>query len=183
MAFDCKDIYRENCFSLTIEADLVRVHEVYGYEPKATDKELAPEIVERSMITRRAWDAIAPDLAHELNRRLKQLGKRAGRWKKGVNGVQRLLGKEMLVLVWAVELATYDQIPTAIRSWSGLKPEERWWLYTMTAAATGAAEQRGEGWRAALHSALCVEPVRHISRDKTHLPSRSLVTLTTNDRT
>ena len=37
----------------------------------------------------------------------------------------------------------------------GLKPEERWWLYTMTAAATGLAHQTGMGWRAALRQALC----------------------------
>jgi Protein of unknown function (DUF3780) len=36
-----------------------------------------------------------------------------------------------------------------------LKPEERWWLYTMTAAATGLAHQAGMGWRDALRRALC----------------------------
>ena len=35
------------------------------------------------------------------------------------------------------------------------EPEERWWLYTMTAAATGLAHQTGMGWRGALRQALC----------------------------
>jgi hypothetical protein len=42
----------------------------------------------------------------------------------------------------------------AVRNWLGLKPEERWWLHTMTAAATGYASQEGRGWRNALHYAL-----------------------------
>src|ERR1019366_4206904 len=46
-------------------------------------------------------------------------------------------------------------IAVAIRNWLGLKPEERWWLYTMTAAATGLAHQQGLGWRGALRQALC----------------------------
>ena len=50
--------------------------------------------------------------------------------------MQRLFGKELLVLLWAVEApdVTPEEIAVAIRNWLGLKPEERWWLYTMTAA-------------------------------------------------
>ena len=71
--------------------------------------------------------------------------------------MQRLFGKELLVLLWAVELpdVTPEEIAVAIRNWHGLKPEERWWLYTMTAAATGLAHQSGMGWRGALRQALC----------------------------
>ena len=50
---------------------------------------------------------------------------------------------------------TPEEIAVAIRNWLGLKPEERWWLYTMTAAATGLAHQQGMGWRGALRQALC----------------------------
>ena len=66
--------------------------------------------------------------------------------------MQRLFGKELLVLLWAVELPDVkpEEIAVAIRNWHGLKPEERWWLYTMTAAATGLAHQAGMGWRGAL---------------------------------
>ena len=71
--------------------------------------------------------------------------------------MQRLFGKELLVLLWAVELPDVkpEEIAVAIRNWLGLKPEERWWLYTMTAAATGLAHQVGMGWRGALRQALC----------------------------
>ena len=75
----------------------------------------------------------------------------------GNNGVQRLLGKELLVLAWAVEHpdVVEERVGVAVRNWLGLKPEERWWLYTMTAASTGFAHQVGLGWRDALRSALC----------------------------
>ena len=41
-------------------------------------------------------------------------------------------------------------VPTAIANWQGLSPEERWWLYTMTAAATGHFQLgRNRVWRKA----------------------------------
>jgi hypothetical protein len=41
-----------------------------------------------------------------------------------------------------------------------LKPEERWWLFTITNAATGhAVNGRGKGWRRALRYALTENPV------------------------
>ena len=71
--------------------------------------------------------------------------------------MQRLFGKELLVLLWAIEQSDVspEEIAVGIRNWLGLKPEERWWLYTMTAAATGLAHQAGMGWRDALRRALC----------------------------
>src|SRR5699024_1442973 len=69
--------------------------------------------------------------------------------------VQRLLGKELTLLAWAIEEADPALIPTAIRNWLGLAPEERWWLFTMTNAATGhALTGRGKGWRQAVRFAL-----------------------------
>ena len=92
----------------------------------------------------------------EFNRRLKAEGKKAGRWLTGPNGVQRLLGKELLVLVWSIEQDEVGEEVTlvAVRNWLDLKPEERWWLYTMTVAVTGYASQKGLGWRHALRHAL-----------------------------
>ncbi len=53
------------------------------------------------------------------------------------------LGKELCILCWAVEDASPDDIPNALRNWEALAPEERWWLYTMTVATTGQAMQKG----------------------------------------
>jgi len=48
----------------------------------------------------------------------------------------------------------------AVHNWLGLVPEERWWLYTMTNAATGhAVNGRNKGWRKAVRFALTENPV------------------------
>lgn len=85
------------------------------------------------------------------------------RWTTGRNLVERLLGKELLVLAWAVERAKPEAIPNAIRNWRGLRPEERWWLYTMTAAATGGVDHGNIGWRKALRYALTENPLTELS--------------------
>jgi hypothetical protein len=41
----------------------------------------------------------------------------------------------------------------------GLRPEERWWLFTVTAAATGFPEHADIGWRKALRFALTENPL------------------------
>jgi hypothetical protein len=158
--FDCADIYREHAFlvRLTKGRDAkAQVFEVFGQAPAARDSVWAPETVLRCEIARDTWDAVAPEVRAEFNRRLKTEDKPAGRWGADETAVQRLLGKELLVLLWAVEQGdvSAEEIAVAIRNWLGLKPEERWWLYTMTAAATGLAHQAGLGWRGALRRALC----------------------------
>jgi hypothetical protein len=80
-----------------------------------------------------------------------------------VNKIERLLGKELLVLAWAVEGANPDTVPNAIRNWIGLRPEERWWLYTVTAAATGGTEHAEIGWRKALRFALTENPLAEVA--------------------
>jgi len=51
-------------------------------------------------------------------------------------------------------------IPMVIRNWLGLAQEKRWWLYTMTNAATGhAIYGRNKGWRKAVRFALTENPI------------------------
>ena len=78
-------------------------------------------------------------------------------------GIERLLGKELLVLTWAVQSANPETVPNAIRNWIGLRPEERWWLYTVTAAATGGPEHSDIGWRKALRFALTENPLAEVA--------------------
>ncbi|MBA2492459.1 MAG: DUF3780 domain-containing protein [Gammaproteobacteria bacterium] len=114
----------------------------------------------RSILARPKWGAIADELRVAFNRRLKAQGIKAGRWKTGINPVSRLLGKELTLLAWGIEEADPALIATAIKNWQGLVPEERWWLFTMTAAATGhAVHGRGHGWRKAIRYALTENPV------------------------
>ena len=120
----------------------------------------------RVILPRAKWDAIADEVRVELNKRLKQQGVKTGSWKTGTNPVSRLLGKELTLLAWAIEEADPALIPAAIRNWQGLVPEERWWLYTMTCAATGHAVQgRGRGWRKAVRFALTENPVSDLHHE------------------
>ncbi len=104
------------------------------------------------------WSLIADALSKELKDRLKEKNYKSGGWKIGQTPVQRLLGKEMVLLTWAIEDSDPRVIPDAIKNWLGLKPEERWWLYTMTNASTGEAHTKF-GWRKAIRFALTENPV------------------------
>lgn len=158
--FDCSDIYREHAYLVRLtkgKSAKAQVFEVFGRPPEPGEKEWAPETILRCELPRATWDAVSGEVRAEFNRRLKADDKPAGRWGADDTAVQRLLGKELLVLLWAIEQenVTEEETAVAIRNWLGLKPEERWWLYTMTAAATGFAHQAGMGWRNALRDALC----------------------------
>ena len=114
----------------------------------------------RVILARAKWDAIADELRTQFNLRLKRMGQKSGAWRSGPNLVRRELGKELTLLAWAIEEADPALIRTALVNWSGLVPEERWWLYTQTAAATGhGINDRGRGWRKAVRYALTENPV------------------------
>jgi hypothetical protein len=114
----------------------------------------------RVLLARSKWDGIAEEMRASFNQRLKKAGKKTGAWKAGQNFVRRELGKELVLLAWAIEEADPALISNAVANWKGLVPEERWWLYTQTAAATGhGINDRGRGWRKALRYALTENPV------------------------
>ncbi|MEA3435303.1 MAG: DUF3780 domain-containing protein, partial [Thermodesulfobacteriota bacterium] len=101
------------------------------------------------ILKRFMWDDIAEETKAEFNRRLRTYGIKPGKWKKkGQVHLERTLGKELVLLAWAIEECDPVLISTAVRNWLGLAPEERWWLYTMTNASTGhALNDRNKGWR------------------------------------
>jgi hypothetical protein len=106
------------------------------------------------------WEPIADAVKAEFNQRLRKQDLPAGQWKKGRVPLSRLFGKELVLLCWAIEDADPALIPTAVRNWTGLTPEERWWLFTMTNAATGhAVAGRDRGWRRAVRFALTENPL------------------------
>lgn len=114
----------------------------------------------RVRLARTKWDAIADEVRAQFNRRLRQMGRKPGSWQAGINLVRREIGKELVLLAWAIEDADPALIPAALANWKGLEPEERWWLYTQTAAATGhGLNDKGRGWRKAVRYALTENPV------------------------
>lgn len=111
-------------------------------------------IIERVVLERTRWTAIRSEIQRAFNVRLKEHHLRVSAWKVGDNPVDRLLGKELCVLAWAVEGMAPENIPIAVRNWLALRPEERWWLFGMTAMSTGSVHDCNKGWRLALRHAL-----------------------------
>mgnify|MGYP000982564393 CR=1 FL=1 len=109
------------------------------------------------------WKLIEDALKDEFNSRLRKDRLPLGKWHIGQVPVQRLFGKEMVLLAWAIEDSDPSVIPTAIKNWMGLSPEERWWLFTMTNAATGGLKDKW-GWRKAVKYALTENPVEETYR-------------------
>ncbi|MBS0576832.1 MAG: DUF3780 domain-containing protein [Proteobacteria bacterium] len=128
----------------------VRISEHLGLQAATSDS----AVIDRVLLDRSRWSAIRAEVQRAFNARLAAHGLKLGAWKPGDNAVDRLLGKELCVLAWAVEQMDADKMPVAVRNWLALRPEERWWLFGMTAMSTGGPLDAGKGWRAALQHAL-----------------------------
>jgi len=167
----------EHHFRVTIPAkkdERVYISEHFSVEDTAERLELnialgAEDAKLRVILPRMKWDEIAEPTQLEFNQRLRQMNLKPGKWRVGSTPVSRLLGKELVLLAWAIEDADPALIPAAVLNWLGLASEERWWLYTMTNAATGhAITGRNKGWRKAVRYALTENPVSE------HRPRRAL---------
>ena len=136
--------------------ELVQIYERYGWT-NGKRQILGDSDVLRLELSRQKWNLVSSDLTTEFNIDLKQQYLKIGKFIIGGTPVERLLGKEMMVLLWGIEHIgdmELSIISTAIRNWKGLMQEERWWLYTMTNAATGHMHDT-RGWRTALRCILC----------------------------
>lgn len=125
----------------------------------------------RVRLARPKWNQISDIVRAEFNARLKKIGRKPGRWKVGSNLLVRPLGKELTLLAWSVEDADPALVPNAIANWLGLAAEERWWLYTMTAASAGnAITDRSKGWRKAVRFALAESQAQGRVRHEPTIP-------------
>jgi hypothetical protein len=152
--FGAPDAFGAHRFRVEIPAgrnEPVVIVEDYGYRGLEGG---IPRDERRVVLTRPAWSGIADAARREFNARLKAAKVTTGRWHTGANLVDRLLGKELCVLAWAAEPASEEQIPIICNKWAALRPEERWWLFAMTAAEAGLPEDTQRGWRRALFLAL-----------------------------
>jgi hypothetical protein len=152
--FGAPDKFGAHIFRVEIPAaknESVRIVEDYGYRGQEAG---IPRDEERVMLSRPVWSGIADISRREFNDRLRAAKIPVGRWHSGTNLVDRLLGKELCVLAWAAETANDDQVAVIRSKWAALRPEERWWLFSMTVAEAGLPEDTQRGWRRALFVAL-----------------------------
>jgi Protein of unknown function (DUF3780) len=134
----------------TGNAGKVQISEYLGLQ--TLSDEMA--VLDRVLLDRPRWAAIRAEVQRAFNARLSEHNLKPSAWKIGENPVDRLLGKELCVLAWAVEQMDPEKIPVAVRNWLALRPEERWWLFGMTAMSTGGLKDFGKGWRIGLQHAL-----------------------------
>jgi hypothetical protein len=176
--FGAPDKFGAHLFRVEIPAARnvpVLIIEDYGYRGLEGG---IPREEERVVLERPNWSAIADIARREFNGRLKTAKLLTGRWHTGTNLVDRLLDKELCVLAWAAETASEDQLPIVCSKWAALRPEERWWLFSMTVAEAGLPEDTQRGWRRALFCALSdgVKPAtgrkrrRPVEQDMFRLP-------------
>lgn len=145
----------------------VKVFELATYDEELTEEGLeqrfiGQDVLGKARLTHKRWAEVQGPLRAEFAQRLRALGqrKRPG-WQVGINRLHHHLGKELTVLAWAIEEVGGSHLDLAVHNWRALRPEERWWLYTMTNAATGHPERgRGVGWRRALRYALAESPAQ-----------------------
>ncbi|WP_414150647.1 DUF3780 domain-containing protein [Acetobacterium carbinolicum] len=140
-----------------LNTETVQVFERFNWT-EAEEQKMEKSDILRIEISKHKWNKISADLTTEFNSRLKKDKIKMGKFSVGGTAVEKLFGKELMVLLWSIEDCDPSVIPTAIRNWKGLMPEERWWLYTMTNASTGHIKDK-KGWRIALRYALCENPI------------------------
>jgi Protein of unknown function (DUF3780) len=151
--FGASAAFGAHVFKVTIppgRAGDVVVTEEYGY---LAGLEGTPDHETRAILPRGKWGKLADATRKDFNARLRSTRVPPSTWKPQANLIDRMLGKELCVLMWAAEHGSEDQLEAICSTWTALRPEERWWLYAMTAAKGGLAEDSERGWRKALYYA------------------------------
>jgi len=131
--------------------EAVLIYEDYGFDGDE-DRRETKEC--RVVLARELWTRIRDEARRDFNTRLKAKKLSVGSWNTGIVKLDRFLGRELCVLTWAAEHATPEECGIIAQKWLALRPEERWWLYTKTAAEAGNATQTTRGWRKALYCSL-----------------------------
>ncbi|MER2626391.1 MAG: DUF3780 domain-containing protein [Accumulibacter sp.] len=117
--------------------------------------ERGPRRTELAEISGTTWRKLSAravrELAQDMNADELE-GKKAPSLKTGTNRLSPLVGRELALLLWALqEDGAPDQLEAILHGWRELAREERWWLYAKAAAH---GQQTGTGWRRALFHAL-----------------------------
>jgi hypothetical protein len=148
--------------------DPVLVIEDYGF---LGGRDGIPDQEPRARIARSVWNAVRDAIKREFNTRLRAQKLPAGQWTSGDTALDRLLGKELCVLAWAMEDAAPDVAERVTHAWAALRPEERWWLFGTTVLHGGRPDDRHVGWRQALRVAFQDDVT---SRTRARRPAESI---------
>jgi len=143
--------------------------------------ERGPRRTELAEISGATWRKVSARAVRELVQDMNAdelEGKKAPSLKTGTNRLSPLVGRELAMLLWALqEEGAPDQIEAILHGWRELAREERWWLYAKAAAH---GQQTGTGWRRALFHALsesaesrAVPPAEKKSPKRASLPRAS----------
>ncbi len=146
------------CIPRTKREEVV-VYERFHWDDAETQTSDMKDTNIKVKVSYEKWDAIRSVVEKEFNRRLSINKITIGKFKIGNVPVERLNGKELVLLLWAIEDSDPALIPTAIKNWIGLSAEERWWLFTMANASTGYYAKK-RGWRIAIRYALTDNSVK-----------------------
>lgn len=117
--------------------------------------ERGPRRTELAEISGATWRKLSTRAVRELAQDMNADeidGKKTPNLKTGTNRLSPLVGRELALLLWALqEKGAPDQLEAILHGWRELAREERWWLYAKAAAH---GQQTGAGWRRALFHAL-----------------------------
>lgn len=103
----------------------IRIVEDFGILGHASGK---LDEIERCVISRQRWNALAETAKQDLNLRLREKKLPTSRWQTGDNKIERILGTELLTLAWAVSHADEADVAAVIATWVSLQSVERLWL-------------------------------------------------------
>jgi hypothetical protein len=134
----------------TSTRDSVEIIEDFGY---LGGRDGIPDQEPRATVARSTWNVIRDAARRDFNPRLRKKKLPAGAWAVGANPLDHLLGKELCVLAWATEDAEASAVRRAAVAWSSFRPEERWWLFSITVTHGGRPADQFAGWRTALRVA------------------------------
>ena len=139
----------------------VTIFEWFAWEADETDDGPSPEPKPKASLDAYRWSRISLVAAENFNERLRRAGLKPATWKKKEALLAPHFGKELTLLMWAVEDGDPTLIPNITANWAGFAPEERWWLYTTVNATSGHSEHgRDRGWRKAIKIGLAENPTQ-----------------------
>ncbi len=138
----------------------VQFVERFDYGERPEDDAVVPRETLKAELDGERWQRIREEAADVFNAHLRAAGFRSGAWRKGAPTLLAPhLGRELLLLVWAVEGQDLSLLPAVRLNWRGFAPEERWWLYSTINASSRHPDHAGRGWRKAIKIALAENPV------------------------